>query len=102
MLDEPGLALLRQPLLEFVELLASVDGLEERPSADDRRVEGAVERDLLLEIVRDVPGAPAELHDVDEGARGVEQAFDLPQIQTLVDDVSEPGATRLARPLGHS
>jgi hypothetical protein len=60
----------------------------------------AVERDLLLEVVRDVARAPAELDDVDELAGGVEQALDLPQVQALVDDVREPGLARLGRPRG--
>src|ERR671935_396195 len=69
-----------QPLLELVQATARVDDLEERPAADDRRLERAVERDLLLEVVRDVRRAPAELDDVDEGARGVEEALDVAQV----------------------
>src|SRR5262249_5929267 len=40
-------ALLAQPALDLVELPAGVNGLEQRPAADDRRLQGAVERDLL-------------------------------------------------------
>ena len=42
---------LGEPPLELVEPSAGVDGLEQRPAADDRRLERAVERDLLLEVV---------------------------------------------------
>src|SRR6185436_20784715 len=69
-------AVLGEPALELVHPAARVDGLEQSPAADDRRLEMAVERDLLLEVVRDVAGAPAELDDVDEGAARVEHAFD--------------------------
>src|SRR5919201_300979 len=78
-------ALIREPALELIELPPRVDGLEERAAAHDRRVERAVERDLLLEVVRDVPGAPAELDDVHVLPGGVEEALDLAQIQSLVD-----------------
>src|SRR5581483_1476257 len=87
---------LPQPRLELVELAARVDGLEERPAADDRRLERAVERDLLLEVVRDVARAPAELDDVDELTGCVEEALDVPEVQPLVDDVGEPLVPRLA------
>src|SRR5262249_13103368 len=95
-------AVLRQPSLELLDLVACVDGLEERATADDGRLKVTVERDLLLEVVRDVAGAPAELDDVDEGARGVEEPLDLAEVQTLVDDMREPAAARLARPGRHS
>jgi len=95
-------AVFGQPGLELVEPVPRVDRLEERPAADDGRLEVAVERDLLLEIVRDVAGSPAELDDVDEGARRVEETFDLAQVQTLVHDVREPRAPRLVRPRGNS
>src|SRR4029077_18791766 len=97
-----GEAVLGQPPLELLHLVARVDGLEERAAADDGRLEMAVERDLLLEVVGDVRGAPAKLDDVDEGSGGVEQALDLAQVQTLVDDVREPRAARLAGPFGHA
>src|SRR5215471_17140961 len=77
-------AMLGQPALELVDLVARVDRLEKRAAADDRRLEMSVERDLFLEVVRDVAGAPAELDDVDEGAGCVEQPFDLAQVETLV------------------
>src|SRR5919197_4658148 len=86
-----------EPALEIIDLVLREDGLEERASADHRSVEGAVERDLLLEIVRDVARAPAELHDVDVCARGVEEAFDLAQVQSLVDDMREAPRARLPR-----
>src|SRR5580765_6733102 len=95
-------AVLGQPGLELVDLVARVDRLEERAAADDGCLEMAIERNLLLEIVRDVAGAPTELDDVDEGACGVEEPLDLAQVEALVDDVREPGAARLAGPLGHS
>src|SRR4051812_24625687 len=95
-------SVLGQPALELLELVACVDRLEERPAAHDRRLEVAIERDLLLEVVRDVAGAPAELDDVDVGARGIEEPLDLAQVEALVDDVREPGAPRLAGPLGQS
>ena len=65
------------------------DGLEERPAAHDRRLERAVERDLLLEVVRDVRRPPAELDDVDVLAGGVEEPLDLAEVQPLVDDVRQ-------------
>ena len=86
-----GEAELGQPALELVELFARVDRLEERAAADDGRLEVSIKRNLLLEVVRDVARAPAELDDVDEGAGGVEETFDLAQVQPLVDDVGEPG-----------
>ena len=86
-LDEPG--------LELVDALARVDGLEQRPAADDRRLERPVERDLLLEVVRDVARAPAELDDVDELPRRVEQALDVAQVEALVHDVGETDLARL-------
>src|SRR5256885_914358 len=70
-------AVLVEPRLELVDLVASVDSLEQRAATDDRRVEVAVERDLLLEIVRDVARAPPELDDVDELAADVEHPFDV-------------------------
>src|SRR5262249_35699587 len=85
-----------EPALEFVHLRLPVDGLEERPAADDRRREGAVERDLLLEVVRDVARPPAELDDVHVLARGVEEALDLAEVQALVDDVRESALARLS------
>ena len=91
---------LDEPPLELVEPAASVDRLEERATAHDRRVERPVERDLLLEVVRDVGGAPAELDDVDEGARGVEEALDVADVQPLVDHVREALDPGLARPGG--
>src|SRR5262249_52488270 len=91
---------LDQPSLELVEPSARVDDLEERPPADDRRVEGPVERDLLLEIVRDVCGAPAELDDVDERAGSVEEALDVADVEPLVDHVREALDPGLARPGG--
>src|SRR3954451_8580238 len=89
--------MLEEPRLELVETPPRVDDLEERAAADDRRVERAVERDLLLEVVRDVARAPAELHDVHELAAGVEHALDVAQVQALVDDMREPFRARLAR-----
>ena len=85
-----------EPALEVVDLVLRVDRLEERAAAHDRRRERAVERDLLLEVVRDVARAPAELDDVDVLAGGVEEALDLAQVQALVDDVREPALARLA------
>src|SRR5207249_1774863 len=64
-----------QPAAELLELPARVDRLEQRSAANDRRVERAVERDLLLEVVRHVGRSPAELDDVDVLTRGVEQAL---------------------------
>ena len=93
-------AVVGQPALELVDLVSRVDRLEERAAADDGRVEGAVERDLLLEVVRDVSGAPAELDDVDELSGGVEQSLNLPQVQAFVDDMGEPRLPRLAGPRG--
>src|SRR5205807_5099218 len=54
-------ALVAQPLLELVHASAAVDGLEQCPPADDRRLERAVERDFLLEVVGDIRRPPAEL-----------------------------------------
>src|SRR5213593_547617 len=93
-------AMLQQPRLELVHAPARVHDLEERPAAHDRRLERAVERDLLLEVVRDVARAPAELDDVDELAADVEHAFDLTEVQPLVHDVREPFGARLAGPPG--
>src|SRR5919197_22871 len=89
-------ALLDEPTLELVELAAREDRLEERSAADDRRLERPVERDLLLEVVRDVRRAPAELDDVDKLAGGVEEALDLAEVEPLVDDVREALGARLA------
>src|SRR5579884_3172631 len=77
-------AMLDEPRLELVHATARVDDLEERAAADDGRLEGAVERDLLLEIVRDVARPPAELDDVDELAADVEHPLDLAQVHPLV------------------
>ena len=91
-----GKAMLGQPRLELVELALGVDGLEQRPATDDRCIEAPVERDLLLEVVRDVARAPAELDDVDEVAGGVEHPLDVADVQTLVHHVGEtvlPGLT---------
>src|SRR5581483_7654237 len=96
-----GEAVLGEPALELLELAARVDRLEQRAAADDGRLEGAVERDLLLEVVRDVARAPAELDDVDEVARGVEEALDLAEVEALVHDMGQAGVARLARPRGH-
>ena len=85
-----------EPALELVHLALAVHGLEERAAADDRRRERAVERDLLLEVVRDVARAPAELDDVDVLAGGVEEALDLAEVQALVHDVREATLARLA------
>src|SRR5215213_277023 len=90
-----GEAVLLQPDLECIELAACIDSLEERPAADDRRPERPVERDLLLEVVRDVARAPAELDDVDELARSVEEALDVTEVQALVHDVRESTVARL-------
>src|SRR6478672_8324887 len=72
-----------EPRLELVHAPARVDDLEERPPADDRRLERAVERDLLLEVVRHVARTPSELDDVDELAADVEHALDLAEVQPL-------------------
>ena len=85
-----------EPALELVHLALAVDGLEERPAADDGRRERAVERDLLLEVVRDVARAPAELDDVDVLAGRVEEPLDLAEVQALVHDVREAALARLA------
>src|SRR5205814_2141802 len=95
-------ALLDQPRLELVEFPLRVDGLEESAAADDRRLERAVERDLLLEVVRDVAGAPAELHDVDELSGRVEQALYVADVQPLVEHMGETFAARLAGPCRHT
>src|SRR5205807_4457014 len=94
-------AVLGEPRLELVDLVAAVDGLEQRPAADDRRLEVAVERDLLLEVVRDVARAPAELDDVDELAADVEHPLDVAQVEALVHHVREADVARLAGPRGH-
>src|SRR6266540_2294622 len=93
-------AMLDEPALELVEALAREDDLEQRAAAHDRRLERAIEGDLLLEVVRDVARAPAELDDVDELAAGIEHPLDLAQVQALVDDVRQPFAARLAGTLG--
>src|SRR5262249_45441006 len=89
-------AVLDEPALELVDAVACVDHLEERAAAHDRRLEVAVERDLLLEVVGDVARAPAELDDVDELACGVEESLDVAHVQALVDHVREPLRARLA------
>src|ERR671934_38404 len=89
-------ALLDQPALELVELPAREDGLEQRAAAHDRCLEVAVQGDLLLEVVGDVRGAPAELDDVDVAAGSVEEALDLTQIQPLVDHVRQALGARLS------
>ena len=94
-------AVVLEPALEVVHLVLAVDGLEERPAADDRGRERAVERDLLLEVVGDVARAPAELDDVDVLARGVEEPLDLAQVQPLVDDVRQSALAWLALARGH-
>ena len=91
-------AVLDEPALELVEPVAGEDRLEERAAADDGRLERAVERDLLLEVVRDVARAPAELDDVDELAGGVEEALDVAEVETLVDDVREADLAGLPGP----
>src|SRR4051812_28705875 len=78
-----------------------MDDLEERSAADDRRVERTVERDLLLEVVRDVARAPAELDDVDELAADVEHALDVAEIEPLVHHVREADVARLAGTRGN-
>ena len=88
--------MLVQPRLELVHAATRVYDFEERPAAHDRRLERAVERNLLLEVVRDVARAPAELDDVDEFAADVEHALDLAEVQTLVHHVREPLGARLA------
>src|SRR3954451_17866944 len=92
--------MLEEPRLELVETPPRVDDLEERAAADDRRLERTVERDLLLEVVRDVARAPAELDDVDELAAGVEHALDVAQVQALVHDVRQAFGAGFARALG--
>src|SRR5436305_5918544 len=89
-------ALLDQPAFELLQLAAGVDRLEERPAADDRGLEAPVEGDLLLQVVRDVGRAPAELDDVYVLAGGVEEALDLAQVEALVDHVREALGARLA------
>src|SRR6059058_1461238 len=89
-------ALLDQPAPELLQLAARVDRLEERPAADDRGLEAPIEGDLLLQVVRDVVRAPAELDDVYVLAGGVEEALDLAQVEALVDDVREALGARLA------
>src|SRR3954451_14598498 len=88
--------MLEEPRLELVETPPRVDGLEERAAADDRRLEVAVERDLLLEVVRDVARAPAELDDVDELAADVEHPLDVAQVEALVHHVREADVARLS------
>ena len=74
-----------------------VDGLEERAAADDRGLELTVERDLLLEVVRDVARAPAELDDVDELAA----VSNIPSMSRMFRPLSmtwvRPLCARLAR-----
>src|SRR5579862_6807360 len=93
-------AMLRKPALELVHAPTRIDDFEERPAADDRRLEVPVERDLLLEVVRDVARAPAELHDVHELTGGVEHPLDVAGVEAFVDDVRQAFLTRLARALG--
>src|SRR5262249_39788301 len=81
--------------LELVEPTAGVDRLEQRAAADDRCLQRTVERDLLLEVVRDVRGAPAELDDVHVGSGGIEEALDLAQVEPLVDHVRQALETTL-------
>jgi hypothetical protein len=88
-------ALLGEPRPVLVELVPADDRLEERPAADDGHVEGAVERDLVLEVARDIRGAPAELDDVDVVAGRPEEALDVDKIEALVDDVGEALRARL-------
>ena len=88
-------ALVGEPAPVLVDLVPGDDGLEQRAAADDRRFEGAVERDLLVQVAGDVRGAPAELDDVDVIPGRVEEAFDVAQRETLVDDVREPFRARL-------
>src|SRR6266508_3847269 len=88
-------ALLGEPRPVLVELVPADDRLEERSAADDGHVEGAVERDLVLEVARDVRGAPAELDDVDVVAGRPEEALDVDEVEALVDDVCEPLRARL-------
>src|SRR5579859_212047 len=94
-------AVMLEPGLELVHPVARVHRLEEGAAADDRRVEVPVERDLLLEVVRDIARAPAELDDVHVCPGGVEEPLDLPQVQALVDDVGQARFARLARPRGY-
>src|SRR3954453_14998278 len=89
--------LVGQPRIELVELAARVDRLEERAPADDRRLERAVEPDLLLEVVGDVRGAPPELDEVDVAAGRVEHALDLAQVHALVDHVRQALDPRFPR-----
>jgi len=100
-LDVPE-AVILQPRLELVDLPASVDRFEQRAAAHDGRLEVAVERDLLLEIVRDVARAPAELDDVDELAADVEHPLDVSQVEALVHHVREADVARLAGRAGTS
>src|SRR6266540_1258227 len=88
-------ALLGEPRPVLVELVPADDRLEERSAADDGHVDGAVERDLVLEVARDVRGAPAELDDVDVVAGRPEEALDVDEVEALVDDVCEPLRARL-------
>src|SRR5205823_12970529 len=81
---------------ELIHAPPCVDDLEEGAAAHHRRVERAVERDLLLEVVRDVARAPTELDDVDELAADVEHALDLAEVHALVHHVGETFGARLA------
>src|SRR5262249_41140945 len=74
--------------------------LGERAAEDDRDVVGAVARELRLEVLGDQRGAPAELDDVDRGARDLHQPVDLGAGQALVEDVGEPALARLVAALG--
>src|SRR6266513_1844926 len=49
-----------KPLFALVQAIPAVTGLEQRPAADDGRLERPVEGDLLLQVVRDVRRPPAE------------------------------------------
>ncbi len=75
-------AVVLEPALELVHLPLAVNRFEERSPADDRCPERAIERDLLLEVVRDVARSPAELDDVHVLAGSVEEPLDLAQVQT--------------------
>src|SRR5436853_2935513 len=87
--------MLLQPALELVDPVARVHGLEEGAAAHDRRVEVPVERNLLLEVVGHVAGAPAEFDDVDEGPAGVEHPLDVAEIHALVYHVRQSDLARL-------
>jgi hypothetical protein len=93
-------ALFDQPLLEFIQPAPTVDRLEQRSATDNGRLERPVQRNLLLQVVGDVRRPPAELDNVDELAAGVEHAFDVAQVEALVDDVGQAFRARLAGALG--